>query len=305
MNTTKLLLFVFLLCQFFSCKQTTKEITIATYTYADNTRIENLQPFGEYLSDKLKVKVEVLSFPTVKALITQIKAGKVDLAFINTFGYLLLNADTTLDIQPIVTLESPKSDQSNYQTVIITRKESGINNLQDLKDQAHQQTFAFVNKRSTSGNLVPRLLLSSVAITDPETTFQEVIFSGNHAKTLQLVQQKVVDVGAFGSAEYYKALEKDSTVGNDLQLVAISPEIPLGPVLYNPALPKSLKENILQLFLNLHHENPEALNQIKKGWSEAKKATRYIQIEDEYYNAFRDLSGNREDLIRILEEYMN
>lgn len=305
MSTTKLLLFFFLLCQYFSCKEVKREIVIATYTYADNTRVENLQPFGNYLEEKLSRSVKVQSFPTVKALIHQIQAGNVDLAFINTFGYLLLKADTILNIQPLVTLESPKDSHSNYQTVIVTRKELGINNLRDLKHQASQQTFSFVNKRSTSGNLVPRLMLSSVGIANPEASFKEVIFSGNHARTLQLVRQKAVDFGAFGSAEYYKAIEIDSAVRKDLQLVAISTEIPLGPVIFNPNLPKNLQAKIQETLLNLHLENTEAFNQIKGGWTEAKSAKRYIKITDKYYNNFRSLSGNESDLVQILDQYLN
>ncbi len=67
-------------------------ITLATYQYADNDRLANIQPLADFLKEKCHVNVKVKSYPTVHLFIQALQNNEVDIALINTFGYLLLGA---------------------------------------------------------------------------------------------------------------------------------------------------------------------------------------------------------------------
>jgi len=284
------------------CNNENKPLRLATYTYSTNNRIDNLKPFSKNLEVALNRPVQIKSYPDVASFIEGIKSDEVDVGLINTLGYLLLSLDNK-NMQPIATLKVKKDAVDNYKTVLLTNKDS-INDLNAVKNKMNDLSMMFVAEGSTSGNLVPRLLLSSIGIKSPESQFKEVKYGGNHTSTFTKLIEGKSDICAIGSNEYFKQIKKDSTLLKSTRLLWISEEIPLGPVLVNNQLSKSDKKKIFDLFLNLHENNPNALQSIKEGWSEAKQADRFYPITDSYYNNFRTVNGNTTDLSDILDLFI-
>ncbi len=284
------------------CNNDTKPLRLATYTYSTNDRIDNLKPLSKNLEVALNRPVQIKSYPDVASFIEGIKSDEVDVGLINTLGYLLLSLDNK-NMKPIATLKVKKDAVDNYKTVLLTNKDS-INDLNAVKNKVNDLSMMFVAEGSTSGNLVPRLLLSSIGIKSPESQFKEVKYGGNHTSTFTKLIDGKSDICAIGSNEYFKQIEKDSTLLKSTRLLWISKEIPLGPVLVSNQLSKSDKKKIFDLFLNLHENNPSALQSIKEGWSEAKQADRFYPITDSYYNNFRTVNGNTTDLSNILNLFI-
>ncbi len=166
-----------------SCKKNHESVKLATYTYSTNNRIENLKALSQNLEKILNRPVEVISYPDVASFIKGIKSNEVDIALINTLGYLLLSQDNK-HMQPIATLKVKRNAIDNYKTVLLTNTDS-INDFNELKNKANDLTMMFVSKGSTSGNLVPRLLLSSIGIKSPENQFKNVTYGGNHTSTFK------------------------------------------------------------------------------------------------------------------------
>src|SRR5687767_11099560 len=96
MKKSGLLLF-FVFVSVFSFAQT---LRIAVYQYADNPRIKNLEPLAVHLQKQLGIQTAVKSYPNVHALIKGMQENEVDLAFISTFGYLLLQAGSDHPMVP-------------------------------------------------------------------------------------------------------------------------------------------------------------------------------------------------------------
>lgn len=284
------------------CKNNIQPLRLATYTYSTNNRIDNLKPLSKELEGVLKRSVLIKSYPDVASFIEGIKSDEVDVGLINTLGYLLLSLDNK-NMEPIATLKVEKNAIDNYKTVLLTNNDS-INNLNVLRNNSNSLSIMFVAEGSTSGNLVPRLLLSSIGIKSPENQFREVKYGGNHTSTFSKLIEGKSDICAIGSNEYFKQIQADSTLLSSNKLLWISEEIPLGPVLLNNSLTKSDKENITDLFLNLHKDNFTALQSIKEGWSEAKQAERFYPIADSYYDNFRMVNGNTTDLSDILDLFV-
>jgi len=285
----------------FGCKPKMKPLRLATYTYSTNDRIENMKSLSIELGNRLKRKVETKSYPDVESFITGIKSNEVDIALINTLGYLILSTDNE-HMLPIANMHIEKDAIDNYKSVLLTSNDK-IGDYSEIKDNADKITMMFVKEGSTSGNLVPRLFLSSIDIQSPESQFEEVKYGGNHTSTIEKLVRGEADLCAIGSNEYYKQIQSDSTLKRKARLLWVSDEIPLGPVLLNKALSLKEKEHISDLFLNLHSENIEAFDIIKAGWSEAKQADKFQLISDEYYDSFREVNGNRTDLNEILKMF--
>lgn len=282
-----------------SCR-TQQPLVLATYTYADNTRLDNLRPLSEKLEAILETSVETVSYPDVMSLMDGIKSGEVDIAFINTFGYLLLEPENH-GMRPIVALNVGEAVKDNYKTVLFADKASGIKDLDSLKEKARTLRLMLVHPGSTSGNLVPRLFLSALDLKSPESQFKSLSYGGNHTATFEKLLRGETDISAIGSNEYFKQLKNDPSVPNRTQLLWISPEIPLGPVLVKERLSDAKKEKITQVLLNLHRSDSHILESVKKGWSEAQGSTKFLPFREGQYDNFRNFNGNPADLENILQ----
>lgn len=276
-------------------------LRIAVYQYADNSRVKNLQPFADHLQQQLGITTSVKSYPTVHALITAMQKAEVDLAFISTFGYLLLQAGNTKHpMLPIAALVAPNA-KDNYKTAIVSTRKAAVSKLEELKQVGATKRFAFVATGSTSGNLVPRLLLNGIGIKDADAHFSSVQYAGTHARAIELLLKDSADVAAMGSTEWDGL---DSIQKSSLQLLALSAEIPLGPVLLNKEVDAKLKWGINQAILNLHQSDFTSLEAIKAAWSEAKQATHFVSISKNYYHPYLKQFGDEKELEAIIKKFV-
>ncbi|WP_416867339.1 MAG: phosphate/phosphite/phosphonate ABC transporter substrate-binding protein [Imperialibacter sp.] len=283
----------------FGCSEPQRSIKLATYTYATDNRLDKIEPLAVNLRAALGRPVETTSYPDVASFVAAIKADEVDIALINTLGYLVLALDNK-HMTPVATLKVKKGAEDNYKTAVLTNNDK-IKSLDLLQANAKSLTMMFVAEGSTSGNLVPRLMLSSLGLKSPESDFGQVTFGGNHTSTFQKLEAGEADLCAIGSNEYFKQLEKDSTTAN--RLLWMSEEIPLGPVLINKRMTKAERQTISNLLFALHEEDSLALDALKSGWSEAQQAEKFYPIDDAYYNSFRQMNGNATDLATILQQF--
>ncbi|WP_350286780.1 PhnD/SsuA/transferrin family substrate-binding protein [uncultured Croceitalea sp.] len=300
-DASKLLAFGLVLLSFLNmaCESKIRPLRLATYTYATNNRIRNLEPLSRELEKVLERPVHIESYPDAISFIDGIRSDEVDIALINTLGYLILSLDNEV-MEPIAALKIKNDAVDNYKTVLLTNIDS-ITELNRLKHSSEELSMMFVAEGSTSGNLVPRLLLSSIGIKSPENQFKEVKYGGNHTSSFEKLLKGKADICAIGSNEYFKQIKKDSTLLDTHNLLWVSEEIPLGPVLLNHSFADEERKKIIDMFLTLHLKNSSALESIKSGWSEAKQTERFYPISDSYYNDFREINGNRTDLIEILD----
>lgn len=297
--------FTFLLVCVTSMLQGQQALRLATYQYADNDRIKNITPLAGYLQQQCGYTVTVKSYPTVHAFIEAIRNNETDIALINTFGYLLLEAsDKKYSMYPALTLSVQEDARDNYKTCLVAVATSPITTLQQIQQYASSTRMMLVAPGSTSGNLVPRLALSSAGIPDADKQFASMEYGKTHIGALQGLLKGDADLAAMGYTEYMK-LQKDTAAQRLLRLVWLSPEIPLGPVLIHTQLSRSVQQQIVAALLHIHQDNATALESLKAGWSEAKQATHYIRIKGSYYNTFKKILGKQQDLQRILTQFAN
>jgi len=279
-------------------QQTIQKLVVATYQYADNPRIKNIEPFALQFGEVNNLNVEVKSFSTVQELLKALEQEEVDVAFMNTFGYLMLR-EKSQAYEAGVVLNIPKEKENAYKSVLVIGATIPENTLEEVVANASDFVLVLVSPGSTSGNLVPRLKLASFQPGYPERFFLEIQYTNNHALTAQRALKGEVALCTFGSHEYYK-LGADTV---KLKKLWESPAIPLGPVVYRKKLPASLRDELQKALLELHMKNLEALESIKAGWTEAMPADRYITVTDDYYESLLRLSNNPAVSMSIIRNF--
>lgn len=276
-----------------------KTYVFATYTYSTNNRLQNLEPLVSYLSGKTGVKIKAKSYPTVQALIEAIKNDSVDFAMMNTSGYLLLNRNNPGIALPLVNLDMGNIHSTNYGGCIIAARQTGISATNKINPKKKKLTLAFVNSSSTSGNLVPRLILNSNKIPDAEASFN-VLYSGTHKKVVEDVLNGRADLGGCGcpevdSARKYLSLDSKAIVIDSFT------NIPLGPIVYNRKIDEKIYRLIEQELINVHQTKPDIFINFCNGWTEFKKAKQFKIVSDQEYESFRKMFGNNTKLWSMIE----
>jgi len=125
------------------------------------------------------------------ASIEAMGAGKAPFGFLNTFSAIL--AKEKYGVSPLlVALRNYKGKPENYyQGQFIANKASGIKSIADLKGK----TFCFVDPNSTSGYIIPRIVLAANGI-DPDKDLKATQNAGSHDNVAIAVYKGDCDAGA-------------------------------------------------------------------------------------------------------------
>lgn len=293
-------LFCIILTHSFCGSAPRQELVLATYAYADNNRLANLEPLAAYLQEETGFKVTAASYPSVQALTAAIVEGKVDLAMINTLGYLSFQRKHAGIAMPLVTLDAGDAKATNYAGCILASTSSRITSLQDAVVDDTVFTFALVNKASTSGNLVPRLILNSFGIANAEKQFK-TYYAGTHKQVIDDLLAGKAAVGGCGCHEYYKQVESDESFEDKVIDIASYNNIPLGPIIFKNTLDTQTVAKIEAALLRIHEQDVKAFQTFKAGWTEFLEARKFKPAKDEDYNQFRNLFGQNEQLWKLLD----
>ena len=158
--------------------------TIATNGAAIKTALER--------STGLAWKVTVMT--SYAAQVEAMCSGSVDVGFFATVQMTLLidKACGTPVLGALRIDPSTKQLSTSYQSQIIVRTDSGINDLNGLKGKK----FAFVDPLSASGYVFPTLTIKNKTGQEPKTFFASTIFAGGHPQAALAVYQGTVDGAA-------------------------------------------------------------------------------------------------------------
>jgi len=167
---------------------------VPTITKAGNETAECL---GKITGLSYKIEVGTSYAAAIEAM----GGGKAHLSFLATFADIL--AKEKYGVEPVLVsqrkyatndLDPDKAlkDQLQpfYKGQFITKKGSGIKSLADLKGK----TFCFVDPTSTSGSVVPQILLKANGV-NPEKDLKGVQYAGSHDNVAIAVYKGDCDAG--------------------------------------------------------------------------------------------------------------
>ena len=144
------------------------------------------RPLAAYLAKRLGREVKLYTVDTWEGLAKSLANGETDLSLMGPWGYVLANHIAGAQVVSTILYDG----KPEYFAITVTHPKSGVNSLADLKGR----TFAFGDKGSTSGYLIPLHHMMRQGI-DPERYFSRVIHTKHQAIQLAVTRGEL-DAGA-------------------------------------------------------------------------------------------------------------
>lgn len=238
--------------------------------------LRTYEPMVEHLSKELGVEVEPYTATDYSGIVEAMRSGNVDVAVFGPFSYVLANKVAGAEaIAAQVTEEDQKTP--TYHSLIITRPDSGIQNIEDLRGK----TFSFVDPASTSGYLFPSKGMTDAGI-DPEQDLKESTFAGGHDASALAVQNGTVDAGAVADSTYEGMVEEGVLSEKKVEVIWESQAIPESPVAVSDDLSPKIQREIKSTFTGMTEEKVGA----PLG---ADEAVGYAGVSDSDYDVVRNV----------------
>ncbi|RUM94240.1 MAG: putative selenate ABC transporter substrate-binding protein [Thiothrix sp.] len=217
-----LLLSIFVLTSNTAFAESPKTLVFSAIPDQDETRLkERFGGMADYLSEKLGVPVKYVPVKSYAAVVTAFRNDQIQLAW---FGGLS-------GVQARLKVEGSKAiaqgiEDTKFHTYIIANHSTGLKASDDFPRDIAGKTFTFGSKGSTSGRLMPQYYIEKELGDKVDHIFKRVGFSGNHSKTISLVESGAYQIGAVNFKVWDKAVE-DKKV--DLQKVSVIWKTPAFP----------------------------------------------------------------------------
>ncbi len=180
---------------------------VATASAAENCRVVNMgfnpaqdsaavltngRAIAQYLESKLRgVQIQTTVAQDYQALVEATRSGKLDFAWLSPVSYVQAHDQANAQ----VLLKSVRNGGAYYWSAIITRKDTGIKTLADLRGKS----IAWIDPTSAAGYTFPRAYLVSKGL-NADTFFGKQVFAGKHdAAVLSLINGTVDAVATFAN----------------------------------------------------------------------------------------------------------
>lgn len=188
----------------------------------DETRLKaRFDQVATYLSKTLTVDVRYVPVKSYAAAVAAFRNNQVQLAW---FGGL--SGVQARRLVPNSQAIAQGEEDQTFKTYFIVHNSTGLKASLELPGQIENMSFTFGSKGSTSGRLMPEFYLRKQFERSPEALFKQVGFSGNHSRTLALVQAGAYQVGALN----YKVWDNEVKAGKvDSSKVSVIWETPTYP----------------------------------------------------------------------------
>ena len=187
MKQLRICSFVLLFCLSSFAETTPKEIKIRFIPGdAPQKTKSTADELSKILGDRLGVKIIPVIPAHYQELIKMMGDKEIDFAFFSAMTFVFAEAQAGAKVLLKKVWQDPF-----YYSILVTKKESGLNKIEDLKGK----TIAFVDEKSASGYLYPSVMFKKKKI-DPKKFFKKVLFKGNHQAAVQAVISGEADVAA-------------------------------------------------------------------------------------------------------------
>ncbi|MCR8546947.1 phosphate/phosphite/phosphonate ABC transporter substrate-binding protein [Salipiger sp. P9] len=256
----------------------------------EKDRLMRNEPLRTYLENELGVKVEIFTAGNYDGVVQALAADQIEIARFGSSSYAAAYTATEGGVRPILTTVK-KNGNTGYNSIVVTRCDSGIKNLDDAKGKVH----AFADPDSTSGYAVPFFNMKEKLGIDPASYFSAIPFSGSHEAGVQGVVN-----GTFDTASTYQNNDVD---GIPQRMVAKgmiedgvvctiweSPEITSGPWTVRNNLPEEMVNDIAVALENFAEKDPEGFKLVTSfDPTDENPDTDYIRVDHDRYQWIVDM----------------
>lgn len=158
----------------------------------DETRlVERFTKVAEYLQGKLGIPVKYLPVKSYSAAVTAFTNNQVQLAWFG--GFTGVQARRQVPSSEAI---AQGAEDVAFKTLVIANAKTGLKPSQEFPRGIAGKSFTFGSRASTSGRLMPEYFIrKEFGGRGPEEIFSRVGFSGDHSRTIQLVQSGAYEIG--------------------------------------------------------------------------------------------------------------
>ena len=198
------------------------ELTFTAIPDQDTTRLQTrFGKIADYLSEKLGIAVKYIPVKSYSASVQAFKNNEVQLAW---FGGLS-GVQARIAVPESVAIAQGAQDP-DFISYFIANTSTGLSFSEEFPKSIKDKTFTFGSKGSTSGRLMPEYFIREAFGMAPREVFKRVGFSGDHSKTLALVQAGSYEVGAMNFKVWQKEVDAGKVDPNKVQVIWRTPPYP-------------------------------------------------------------------------------
>ena len=158
----------------------------------DPTRLaQRFAAVAAYLHDKLDVPVRYVPVKDYPAAVTAFVNDEVQMAWFGGFTGVQARAKV-----PGSRAIAQGIEDRAFKTYVIANAATGLQRGAELDGGIAGRTFSFGARSSTSGRVMPEYFIGQRFGRTPDQLFAKVGFSGDHTRTIQLVQSGAYQLGA-------------------------------------------------------------------------------------------------------------
>jgi len=208
-------------------------------------QMERYEPLGEYLSRKTGTKISFKVLPRYGNIVDNFKSSMMDGAFFGSFTYVLAHAKVGVEVlaRPVAT-----DNTSTYHGMIFVRKDSGIRTARGMRGKR----FAFVDKATTAGYLLPLEYFHHHGISDYNRFLKESYFTGTHEDAIYDVLNRKADIGAAKNTVFQRLASVDPRIRQELVVLERSPDVPENALALRNDIDVSVRNLLKESLLSMH-----------------------------------------------------
>jgi phosphonate transport system substrate-binding protein len=174
-----------------------------------------------YLSNKLGVPVKYVPVKSYAAAVTAFRNNQVQLAWFGGLSGVRARA-----LVPGSKAIAQGKEDLTFVTYFIAHASTGLKESKDFPTAIKGKTFTFGSKGSTSGRLMPEFHIRSAFKAAPQKIFSRVGFSGDHSRTIALVQSGSYQVGATNYAVWDRDVKAGKIDTSKVSVIWRTPTYP-------------------------------------------------------------------------------
>jgi len=158
----------------------------------DETRlVERFTHVAEYLQGKLGVPVKYLPVKSYPGAVTAFVNNQVQLAWFGGFTGVQARREA-----PASEAIAQGAEDLAFKSFVIANIKTSLKPSKEFPKEIAGKSFTFGSRGSTSGRLMPEYFIrKAFGGRNPEEVFSRVGFSGDHSRTIQLVQSGAYEAG--------------------------------------------------------------------------------------------------------------
>jgi len=235
--------------------------------------LDNAQQLADMVSAKTGFKIKTVVATEYAGVIEAMCNNQAQMGSLNTFGYILASSRKCADVG----LVSVRNGSATYRGQIITKADSGIKTVADLKGK----TFCRPDPLSTSGWIVPSITMKANGV-NPDTDLKQVVDVGGHDAVVENVYNGNCDAGSTFDDARTLLTKKYADVSEKIVVIQYSAAIPNDTVSFVPSMDQAGRDAIVTALTQIAADKANA-DLLKKvyNWTGLQVA------KDAFFNDFR------------------